>query len=77
MSTETLSLDQLRTTFESHMPLPAGVTWDGDHYTGCVEVIGSFRNATTWDDMWRGVLVCAKEFGLINYAATDKRHCKP
>lgn len=59
----TISKDQLRKTFEAHMPLPLGVKWDGDHYLGTKEVIGSFRNATSWDDMYRGYLIAVKEFG--------------
>lgn len=46
--------DQLRESFERLFPLPDGVTWDGDHYLGRYEVVGSFTNATVWSHLWRG-----------------------
>ena len=48
--------DQIRTKFETRNPLPDGVHWDGDHYNGNRSVIGSFSNASIWNDMLRGYL---------------------
>ena len=56
---------QIRETFEAHYPLPNGVWWMGEHYTGTKDVIGSFRNASEWDAMWRGFMAAAKEFGHV------------
>lgn len=49
-----MSPDEVRTSFEKLMPLPNGVSWDGDHYVYDRNVIGSARNATTWAEMLRG-----------------------
>ena len=51
-----MNADQLRANFERKNPLPDGVHWDGDHYAGTHDKIGSFANATIWNDMLRGYL---------------------
>jgi len=52
--------DELRIAFEAGMPPPPGVAWNQDHYTGSTKAAGSFRNATTWQDMYRGFLLAAE-----------------
>ena len=55
----------LRHIFEDRYPLPTGVWWMGEHYTGTKDLIGSFRNASEWDALWRGFMAAAKEFGHV------------
>jgi hypothetical protein len=57
--------DELRAIFESHYPLPSGVSWDGDHFSADPLKIGAYSNATIWGHMWRGFRAAAKEFGNV------------
>lgn len=49
-----MTADELRAKFETKFPVPEGVHWDGDHYTGTKNIVGSFSNATIWNDTYRG-----------------------
>lgn len=51
-----MNAETIRANFERKNPLPNGVHWDGDHYMGTKDLIGSFANATIWNDMLRGYL---------------------
>ena len=49
-----MNAEEVRASFDKLMPLPDGVSWDGDHYAYDRNVPGSARNATAWADMRRG-----------------------
>lgn len=58
--------EEVRSSFEKLMPLPNGVSWDGDHYVYDREVIGSARNATTWAEMLRGYRLAFQQSNWIS-----------
>lgn len=43
-----------RARFEARNPLPEGVHWDGEFYSGTHNIIGSYTNATIWNHMYCG-----------------------
>lgn len=61
-----MTTEELRARFESKCPPPVGTHWDGDHYTGTKNAVGSFANATIWNDMYRGFLLgWAEAMGVL------------